>query len=108
MEDKVQDKAEKTEENRVDSENKVEEESLIEFPSRFPIKVMGVRHERFPHQLLEVIQPHDAKLTLADITIRESSKGNYLGATVTVNAESKAQLDAIYLALTGHPLVKVV
>ncbi|QRN41857.1 MAG: DUF493 family protein [Neisseriaceae bacterium] len=85
-----------------------QEESLIEFPCRFPIKVIGIRHEDFSNQLLEIIQLHDPKLTLVDVKVRESRKGNYLGATVTVNAESKAQLDAIYLSLTGHPLVKVV
>ncbi|NDE45890.1 MAG: DUF493 family protein, partial [Betaproteobacteria bacterium] len=37
-----------------------------------------------------------------------SSKANYIGLTATIRAASRAQLDALYLALTGHPLVKIV
>ena len=40
--------------------------------------------------------------------MRASSGGNYLSLTCTVVATSKPQLDALYLDLTAHPLVKVV
>jgi putative lipoic acid-binding regulatory protein len=39
--------------------------------------------------------------------MRPSRQGNYLGLTLVVRAESKTQLDAIYHALTKHPMVKV-
>ena len=34
--------------------------------------------------------------------------GNYLGLTITVTATSREQLDALYRALSTHPMVKVV
>ncbi|MEG1055174.1 MAG: DUF493 family protein, partial [Janthinobacterium sp.] len=34
--------------------------------------------------------------------------GNYTGLTVTVRAISREQLDALYTALSGHPMVKIV
>ena len=39
-------------------------------------------------------------------TVRESGKGNYMAATLNITATSKAQLDALYQALSTHPLVK--
>lgn len=44
----------------------------------------------------------------ATMQMRPSSKGNYLSITCTVNATSQAQLDALYVELSSHPLVKVV
>ncbi|NDA56155.1 MAG: DUF493 family protein [Betaproteobacteria bacterium] len=40
--------------------------------------------------------------------IRASSKANYIGLTATIRAHSRQQLDGLYLALTAHPLVKIV
>jgi hypothetical protein len=40
--------------------------------------------------------------------MRASKDGNYLSVTATIRATSREQLDALYRALTGHPLVKVV
>ena len=39
--------------------------------------------------------------------MRASSGGNYLSVTCTIVAQSKPQLDAIYMDLTAHRLVKV-
>ncbi len=40
------------------------------------------------------------------LTQRESSKGNYLALTLTVRAHSRAQLDALYIAIGASPNVK--
>jgi hypothetical protein len=40
--------------------------------------------------------------------MRVSRNGNYLSVTATIRAESRPQLDALYRALSGHPLVKLV
>ncbi len=83
-------------------------ETLIEFPCRFPIKVMGLHHPEYEEIILAVVQVHAPTTKIEDINIRASSKGNYLGATVQVWAENQNQLDDIYRALTSHELVKVV
>ena len=82
--------------------------SLIEFPCDFPIKVMGSHHPEFHQVVLDVVQQHAPATQAEHITVRPSSKGNYLGATVIVNVDNQEQLDNIYRALTSHPLVKVV
>jgi hypothetical protein len=84
------------------------EQSLIEYPSAFPIKVMGAHHETFVEAVVAIVVAHDPSFDAATIERRPSSSGNYLGLTVTVTATSREQLDNIYRALTGHPLVKYV
>jgi hypothetical protein len=84
------------------------EQSLIEYPSAFPIKVMGVHHESFIEAVVRIASEHDATFDPANMAHRPSSSGKYLGLTVTVTATSREQLDNIYRALTGHPLVKYV
>ncbi len=85
------------------------EQSLIEYPSAFPIKVMGVHADEFVAAVVTIAQTHDP-LFDADrhLEKRPSSAGKYLGLTVTVTAISREQLDTIYRALTSHPLVKYV
>ena len=84
------------------------QESLIEYPCLFPIKVMGERVEGFTAALVSVARDFDPDFDEARLELRESRGGNYLSVTLTVTATSREQLDNLYRALTGHPLVKVV
>ena len=83
-------------------------DSLIEYPSAFPIKVMGVRQEGFVHAVTQIAREFDPNFDAATVELRESAQGNYLGVTITVTATSREQLDELYRALTSHPMVKVV
>jgi uncharacterized protein len=82
--------------------------SLIEYPSAFPIKVMGQNVEGFLQAMIDVARRFDPDLDAAAVTTRASQGGKYLGVTITVTATSREQLDALYLSLTAHPLVKMV
>ncbi len=83
-------------------------DSLIEYPSRFPIKVMGVKADGFVHAITELAHRFDPEFDASSIELRESSGGKYLGVTVTITATSREQLDDLYRALSGHPMVKIV
>ena len=85
-----------------------ERESLIAYPSAFPIKIMGAKNPGFVDAITAIAQAHDPSFDPATIEVRESSGGNYQGITITVTATSRQQLDALYRALTAHPMVKVV
>jgi putative lipoic acid-binding regulatory protein len=85
-----------------------QDESLLEFPCDFPIKVMGKAHPEFQETIVTVIRSFDSGFDADSVETRPSSGGNYVGLTVTVRATSRAHLDDIYRALTGHPMVKVV
>ncbi|SFU43170.1 DUF493 family protein [Pseudoduganella namucuonensis] len=83
-------------------------ESLIEYPSDFPIKVMGPTHDDFAAAVVAVVLKHDPTFHEGKMEVRPSAKGNYTGLTVTVLATSRPQLDALYTELSGHPMVKIV
>ena len=84
------------------------EESLLEFPCDFPIKIIGVNQAGYVQEILAVILCHAPGFDSAKMEMRPSGKSNYLSLTCTLRATSQAQLDALYRALTAHPLVKVV
>ena len=83
-------------------------ESLIEYPSIFPIKVMGPKVDGFVHALTQVAERFDPSFDASTIELRTSKAGNYLGVTLNVTATSREQLDEIYRTLSTHPMVKVV
>ena len=83
-------------------------ESLIEFPSLFPIKVMGARADGFVTAMTHIAHQFDPGFDPTTIELRPSKAGNYLGITLTVTVTSREQLDALYRTLSGHPMVKVV
>jgi len=84
------------------------DQSLIEYPSRFPIKVMGANVDGFVHAVTEVARRFDPSFDAATVEIRPSSGGKYLGVTLTITATSREQLDELYRTLSTHPMVKVV
>ncbi len=84
------------------------EQSLIEYPSQFPIKVMGRNIEGFAEAVVKVAQQFDPGFDPASIETRESRGSNYLGVTITITATSREQLDELYRTLSTHPMVKVV
>ena len=83
-------------------------DSLIEYPSLFPIKVMGTKVDGFVHAVTDIAEQFDPTFDASTVELRESKGGNYLGVTITVTATSREQLDELYRTLTSHPLVKVV
>ena len=84
------------------------EQSLIEYPSAFPIKVMGAHVEGFLEAIVSVAQRFDPGFDAATVERRPSRSGNYLGLTITITATSREQLDELYRTLSTHPMVKVV
>lgn len=83
-------------------------EQLLQFPTHFPIKVMGENQEGFEREVVAIVQQHVPGFDPASLERRPSRNDKYIGLTCTVYATSQAQLDDLYRALTGHPGVKVV
>ena len=86
----------------------MDKKELLEFPCVFPLKVMGLKHPDFKSTIGEVVKVHAADFDPATITTRDSAGGKYEALAITVNAQSREQLDGLYMALTKHPMVKVV
>lgn len=85
-----------------------EHASLIEYPSQFPIKVMGDKVDGFVQAMTTVAEGFDPTFDPSKIELRESSTGKYIGVTLTITATSREQLDELYRTLSTHPMVKVV
>lgn len=84
------------------------QESLLEFPCAFPLKIMGATQDGFAEEILRVVQLYAPDFDATAMELRASSGGKYVSLTCTVTATSQEQLDALYRALTSHPMVKVV
>jgi putative lipoic acid-binding regulatory protein len=83
------------------------EETLLTFPTDFPIKIMGERRDDFAQTMIDLVLRHAPDFRADTVEMRTSSSGNYLSVTCVVRATSKAQLDALYREITAHPWVKM-
>jgi putative lipoic acid-binding regulatory protein len=84
------------------------EQSLIEYPVRFPIKVMGANTPEYLDAMVCVARAFEPAFDEASVEQRPSKAGNYMGLTLCVHVTSREQLDELYRTLTTHPLVKYV
>ena len=86
--------------------------SLLEFPCRFPIKVMGKVMGRpdgeFERIVSGIIFSHAQPVADETLKITPSKAGTYVSITAVIEATSQQQLDAIYQALTDCDQVLVV
>jgi uncharacterized protein len=85
-----------------------EKSSLLTFPCVFPMKVMGRREDGFAQTVSEIVLRHASDFHPETIEMRSSKNGRYLSLTVTINAKSRQQLDALYSELSKHPKVMMV
>ncbi|HHB91647.1 MAG TPA: DUF493 domain-containing protein [Thioploca sp.] len=81
-------------------------EELFNFPCEFPIKIMGIAKSNFETMMVEIVQRHAGSLNT--VKSRHSNSGKYISVTINFVAQSRVQLDALYMELTRHELVKMV
>jgi putative lipoic acid-binding regulatory protein len=83
------------------------QESLLEFPCKFPIKAMGRADVGFEALVTNIILRNAELYVDEATTTNPSGSGNFISVTVTILATSKPQLDSIYQDLTDceHVLV---
>ena len=84
------------------------EQSLIEYPSQFPIKVMGLNVDGYVRAITRIAEQFDPGFDATTVELRASKGDKYLGVTITITATSREQLDEIYRTLSSHPMVKLV
>ena len=79
--------------------------AVLQFPCRFPIKAMGRHDDSFADLITGIVSRHAGPVEAHNVQVNASNNGRYLAVTVTIEAQSKAQLDAIYMELTAHEAV---
>lgn len=83
-------------------------DSLLEFPVAFPVKAMGRDDGAFTNAIVDVVAQHADFDPDSDVREQRSRKGNFISVTVTFEAQSREQLDAVYRALHAHERVLMV
>jgi putative lipoic acid-binding regulatory protein len=69
---------------------------------------MGRREDGFAQTVVEIVRRHAADFHAGTMEMRSSKNARYLSLTVTLNARSREQLDALYSELSRHPMVIMV
>ncbi|MBK6659511.1 MAG: DUF493 domain-containing protein [Proteobacteria bacterium] len=83
-------------------------DSLLEFPCQFPIKIMGLAAHDFDALVLEIVRRHVTDLDDSAVRARPSREGKYRALTITIEARSQTHLDAIYTELSTHERILMV
>ena len=86
----------------------LESESLIDYPCEFPIKVLGRTQAGFAQAVLGIVRTHAPDFDGSTMEMKTSRQGKYLSVTCVIRATSRRQLDELYRALCGHPMVVMV
>lgn len=80
----------------------------IVFPCSYPVKVLGRASDTFHGAVLSIFDRHAPGFSRDDVVIKDSKKGTFQSITVTIEAQSEAQLRLIHEDLMGTGLVSMV
>ncbi len=84
------------------------EESLLEFPCDLPIKVFGKNADGFKARVVEIFSSHFDSPSSIDVREQFSRNNGYASLTITVRAETRSQVDALYKELTANEEIMMV
>lgn len=85
-----------------------EEESLIQFPCDFPIKIIGITTVNYLGDIIKIVRHHFPDFDTNLIQHKHSEHGKYTALTIIVHALNKVSLDKLYMEITQHPNTKMV
>lgn len=86
----------------------MEEESILTFPCDIPVKVFGLNDDTFRAAVITMVRDHFPDFVEADVSEKLSREQKYLSLTITVRAQSRAQVDGLYIDLTASADVLMV
>ncbi len=78
------------------------EESALQFPCEFPIKMMGRDTPEFRSAARTLVEEHVDGVSDERVQASISRNGRFVSVTVTITATSQQQLDDIYRDVTAH------
>ncbi|MBT8067591.1 MAG: DUF493 domain-containing protein [Gammaproteobacteria bacterium] len=78
------------------------EESALQFPCEFPIKMMGRDTPEFRVLARGLVEKHGGPVADDAVQAAVSRNGSFVSITVTISATSQQQLDDIYRDATAH------
>jgi len=78
------------------------EESALQFPCEFPIKMMGRDTPEFRSTARALVENHVGDVGDERVQSSISRNGRFVSVTVTITATSQQQLDDIYRDVSAH------
>jgi putative lipoic acid-binding regulatory protein len=78
------------------------EETVIEFPCEFPIKMMGRDTAEFRETMRAIVEKHAGELDDSRVQAAVSRNGSFVSVTITITATSQQQLDEIYREVSAR------
>ncbi|MCF0253176.1 MAG: DUF493 domain-containing protein [Duodenibacillus sp.] len=81
-------------------------DELLQFPSDFLLKIVGDNSDHYEGDVAAAIAGAGVAADSGKTARNLSRNGKYLALSVTVHVESKAELDAVYKAVTALPSVR--
>ena len=78
------------------------DESVIQFPCEFPIKMMGRDTPEFRNTARALVENHVGAVDDERVQAAISRNGRFVSVTVTITATSQQQLDDIYRDVSAH------
>lgn len=79
----------------------------LEFPCAYPVKVMVESAPAARDEVLAAVAAHAEFCPTSDVRYRSSRNGRFESITITVQVESRDQLEALYHALRDLKVVKM-
>ena len=70
--------------------------ALLDYPSRFPLKVFGNHSDDFESVVLDLIRARCPQAEHIEVSRRSSKGGKYLALTLTFTVHSQQQLEELY------------
>ncbi len=81
---------------------------VFQFPCPFAVKAFGRNSDEFEALVVAIVRRHAPDLEDAAVSSRLSGGGAYRSVTANIIANSREQLDAIYMDLNDHDQVLMV
>ncbi len=73
----------------------VNEASPLTFPTEYPVKVVGRPEDGFRARVHAIVLRHAPTLDAERVTERPSANGKYVSLSYVLQAESRAQIEAL-------------
>jgi len=80
-------------------------ETRLEFPLVFPLKIIGKNEDDFEVFVLDIVRRHFPELLEENIISHRSRGDKYISVSVEFWAESREQVDALCAELGSHKRV---
>lgn len=84
------------------------DDTRIEFPCDYPIRIIGEQVAGFPEAVLEIVRGHADTVRESTVSVQESREGTYCSVRITIVATGEPQLKALHRALMAEPAVRMV